>query len=103
MGLPERERPLPPERERLRDEPLPPLRLRDEALLLRRRLLDPLRRRLPPLRSLAGIDSRTMALVSVGICFCRNDAMRSSSRRIERASLAVSLSPTCSARVSIAL
>ena len=74
-------------------------RLRDEALPLPRRLLERLRRLLPPLRSLAGIDSRTTALVSVGICLWRKDAMRSSSRRIERASLAVSLSPTSSARV----
>jgi hypothetical protein len=50
-----------------------------------------------------GISVRTTSLVSVAICFSRNLAMRSSSRRMARASLAVSSSPTASASVSIAV
>src|SRR5215213_6223534 len=63
------------------------------------------RRREPPLvrRSAAGISSRATLLVSCGIWPSRNFAIRSSSRRMPRASLAVSLSPTVSASVSIAL
>ena len=75
-----------------RDEPFEELRLLD----LERR------RELPPLRSAAGISSRATAFASCSICFARNFAMRSSSRRMPRASLTVSLSPTVSASVSIA-
>src|ERR671914_785085 len=57
----------------------------------------------PPFRSAAGISSRATAFVRVGIWPARNFAIRSSSRRISRASLAVSLSPTVSASVSIAV
>jgi hypothetical protein len=60
------------------------------------------RRRVPPFRSAAGISSRATPLVRVAIWVARNFAMRSSSRRMSRASLAVSLSPTVSASVSIA-
>jgi hypothetical protein len=60
------------------------------------------RRELPPLRrSAAGISSRATAFASCSICFARNFAIRSSSRRMERASFAVSLSPTVSASDSI--
>ena len=82
--------------------------LRDEPPLLRelldeeRRDEDDFLRRLPPLRSAAGISSRPTAFASRGICRSRNFAIRSSSLRIERASLCVSLSPTISASVSIA-
>ena len=57
--------------------------------------VDPLR------RSAAGISSRATAFASCGICFSRNFAMRSSSRRMPLASFAVSLSPTLSASASI--
>src|SRR5918992_4796737 len=57
----------------------------------------------PPFRSAAGISSRATAFVRVGIWPARNFAIRSSSRRISRASFAVSLSPTVSASVSIEL
>ena len=57
----------------------------------------------PPLRSAAGISVRTTSLVSETIVRSRNFAIRSSWRRYSRASLAVSLSPTASASVSIAL
>jgi hypothetical protein len=60
------------------------------------------RRPLEPLRSAAGISACATARVSTGIWRSRNDAIRSSSRRIWRASFAVSLSPTLSASVSIA-
>ena len=78
--------------ERLADEPL-------ERPAVAGRLLDArgVRR-----RSAAGISSVATPLASDGICFSRNFAMRSSSRRIDLASLAVSLSPTESARLSIA-
>jgi predicted phosphodiesterase len=52
-------------------------------------------------RSAAGIDSRATPFASVAISFSRKRAMRSSSRRISRASLAVSLSPTASASASM--
>ena len=56
----------------------------------------------PPLRrSAAGISSRATLFASVGICFSRKLAMRSSSRRIPRASFAVSRSPTASASASM--
>ena len=55
---------------------------------------------LPLRRSAAGISSRATALASCGICFSRNFAIRSSSRLMPRASFAVSLSPTLSARAS---
>ena len=85
-------------------------RERDEALLERpfdellelledRRLLE--LRRAPPLRSAAGISSRATAFASCSICFSRNFAIRSSSRRMPRASFAVSLSPTVSASDSM--
>ena len=65
-----------------RDEPelreLEPLvRLRDEADELRRRAVE---------RCDDGISAVATAFVSVGICFSRKDAMRSSSRRIRFAS-----------------
>jgi hypothetical protein len=90
--------------DRDRDDPLDrprvlPARERDEADD-RDRVLR--LRRVPPFRSAAGISSRATPLVSVAICVARNFAMRSSSRRMSRASLAVSLSPTVSASVSIA-
>ncbi len=80
------------------DERLEPLdelleRLDDERLELDRDL--PLR------RSAAGISSCATAFASCGICFSRNFAMRSSSRRMPRASLAVSLSFTASASASM--
>ncbi|MDX6724969.1 MAG: hypothetical protein QOD73_3373, partial [Solirubrobacteraceae bacterium] len=53
-------------------------------------------------RSAAGISSVTTALLSCGISFVRNAAMRSSCLRWSRASFAVSGSPTASAKVSIA-
>jgi hypothetical protein len=89
-----------PEVERERDEDDPE---RDDALLDdRRELLAARRRRLvPPLRSAAGISSRATAFASCAICFSRNFAIRSSSRRMPRASLAVSLSPTVSASDSM--
>ena len=71
------------------------LRLDDE---LRLRRLGP-----EPFRSAAGISAFATARVSAGICRSRKFAMRSSSRRICRAILAVSLSPISSASVSIAL
>jgi hypothetical protein len=67
--------------------------LRERELLDERRLEDR-RRDEPPLRSAAGISSRATAFASCSICFSRNFAIRSSSRRMERASFAVSLSPT---------
>ena len=69
-----------------------------------RELADPLLRRrvgLDVVRSDAGISSRATAFASVGICPSRNFAIRSSSRRMPRASFAVSLSPTASASASI--
>ena len=80
------------------DERLEPL---DE---LRERLDDErfeLARDAPFRRSAAGISSLATAFASCGICFSRNFAMRSSSRRMPRASLAVSLSFTASASASI--
>ena len=84
----------------------------DDALLERpfdelRGLLD-LRRRLderrpPPLRSAAGTSSRATAFASWSICRSRNFAIRSSSRRMPRASCAVSLSPTSVASASISV
>jgi hypothetical protein len=97
---------LEPEDARERDELA---RERDAALLerpfelldLRRRLLE--ERRVPPLRSAAGTSSRATAFASCSICRSRNFAIRSSSRRMVRAILAVSLSPTRSAKDSIVL
>jgi hypothetical protein len=100
-----------------RDEPEPDFeeleRERDELELLReppdelelRELLDERRRELddPLRRSAAGISSRATAFASCGICFWRKPAIRSSSRRIDFASFAVSLSPTLSASASIAV
>jgi hypothetical protein len=79
------------------DRPFEELReLLDERRELERR------RELPPLRrSAAGISSRATAFASCSICFSRNFAIRSSSRRMERASFAVSLSPTVAASDSI--
>jgi hypothetical protein len=54
-------------------------------------------------RSPAGISSFATAFVSCGISFPRNFCIRSSSRRIAFAIFAVSLSPTVSASVSIAV
>jgi hypothetical protein len=69
--------------------------------LLDERRLEDRRRDEPPLRSAAGISSRATALASCSICFSRNFAIRSSSRLMPRASLAVSLSPTVSASDSM--
>ena len=107
------------ELERDDDEPLPlPLReelLRDDEPPLERdelerddddelRLRDEDDRRDDALRrSAAGISSCATAFVSCGISFARNFAIRSSSRLMPRASFAVSLSPTVSASVSIAV
>jgi hypothetical protein len=99
---------------RVDDEPLPlrdederddadPLPLRDDDELLRLRDEDDARRRVPVLRSAAGISSCATAFVSCGISFSRNFAIRSSSRLMPRAIFAVSLSPTRSASVSIAV
>jgi hypothetical protein len=74
-------------------EPFDELRELDDE---RRRELD-----LPLRRSAAGISSLATAFASCGICFSRNLAMRSSSRRMPRASLAVSLSFTASASASM--
>jgi hypothetical protein len=66
--------------------------------------LDDARRRPPdePLRrSAAGISSRATAFASCAICFSRNLAIRSSSRRMPFASFTVSLSPTVSASASM--
>ena len=86
------------------DERLEPFDELRELLL--RELLDDERRReldrdLPLRRSAAGISSLATAFASCGICFSRNFAMRSSSRRMPRASLAVSLSFTASASASM--
>ena len=87
------------EEERLR---LDEARRLDEERVLpeERRRLE--RRREPFLRSDAGISALTTALVRTGIWRSRKLAMRSSSRRICLAILAVSLSPTSSASTSIA-
>ena len=58
-------------------------------------------RDVPLRRSAAGISSLATAFASCGICFSRNFAIRSSSRRMPRASLAVSLSLTASASASM--
>jgi hypothetical protein len=85
----------------LRDPPDERLEPFDEL----RELLDDERRELdreaPLRRSAAGISSLATAFASCGICFSRNFAMRSSSRRMPRASLAVSLSFTASASASM--
>ena len=81
------------------DRPFEELR---ELLDERRELELDRRRELPPLRrSAAGISSRATAFASCSICLARNFAIRSSSRRMVRASFAVSLSPTVSASDSI--
>ncbi len=113
---PERDRLEDPERDRLDAEAGRELLAREPALrdLLDERLepFEELRERLddvrleldrdvPLRRSAAGISSLATALASCGICFSRNLAIRSSSRRIPRASLAVSLSLTASASASI--
>jgi hypothetical protein len=91
----ERDRLEEPEREPPEDE----RRLDDEEL---RELLDERRRPEPEVRrSAAGISSRATALASCEICVSRNFAIRSSSRRMLFASLAVSLSPTLSASASM--
>jgi hypothetical protein len=77
------------------DPPFDELRVLLEELRERRDAERPLR------RSAAGISSRATALASCGICFSRNLAIRSSSRRMPRASLAVSLSLTASASASM--
>jgi len=109
-----------PERERLDAEPERELLAR-EPELREPELRDPLDERLEPFdelrellederrdeldlplrRSAAGISSLASAFASCGICFSRNFAMRSSSRRMPRASLAVSLSFTASASASM--
>ena len=117
----------PPLRDRVDDDPLL-LRADDDRLPLRDVLLrddEPLRvRDVPPvlrdddderelderdrdaeagLRSFAGISALTTSFVSRGICFATKSYMRSSSRRIDFASLAVSLSLTLSASARIAV
>jgi hypothetical protein len=77
------------------------LELLDRPFEELRELRDERRREDPPLRSAAGISSRATAFASCAICFSRNFAIRSSSRLIERASFAVSLSPTVSASDSM--
>jgi hypothetical protein len=77
------------------DPPFDELRDLVDELRERREAERPLR------RSAAGISSRATAFASCGICFSRNLAIRSSSRLMPRASFAVSLSPTLSARASI--
>jgi len=84
----------------LRERDPPELLLDELRELLEERRLDD-RRRVPPLRSAAGISSRATAFASCSICFSRNFAIRSSSRRMLRASFAVSLSPTVSASDSM--
>ena len=74
---------------RVSERALPPLRRRERLPLVR--------------RSAAGISSRATLFVSCGIWPSRNFAIRSSSRRMPLASWAVSLSPTVSASVSIAV
>jgi hypothetical protein len=96
-----------PDRELLAREPelRDPLDERLEPFDELRELLDDERRELdrdlPLRRSAAGISSFATAFASCGICFSRNFAMRSSSRRMPRASLAVSLSFTASASASM--
>ena len=75
-------------------EPFDELRERLDA----RREVD---RDVPLRRSAAGISSLATAFASCAICFSRNLAIRSSSRRMPRASLAVSLSLTASASASM--
>jgi hypothetical protein len=77
------------------DERLEPFVLRERLEDDRRELDAPLR------RSAAGISSLATAFASCGICFSRNLAMRSSSRRMPRASLTVSLSLTAPASASM--
>ena len=99
------------ERERLEAEPERELLDRLDELLdpfddLRARLDDERRARerdVPFRRSAAGISSLATALASCAICFSRNLAIRSSSRRMPRASFAVSLSFTASASASMPL
>ena len=77
---------------------------RDEVPDARRPLLALLlARRAPPFRNAAGISAFATALVSCGINRWRKLDIRSSCRRIARARLAVCLSPTRSASVSIAV
>ncbi len=73
------------------------LELRDELAPVRERLL---LRRVPEERWSRGISARTTSLTSRVSSASRNFAIRSSSRRIARASCAVSLSPTSLASVS---
>jgi hypothetical protein len=80
------------------DERLEPFDELREPLDEGRRELD---RDVPLRRSAAGISSFATAFASCGICFSRNLAIRSSSRRMPRASLAVSLSFTASASASM--
>ncbi len=78
------------------DEPLDALR--DRELLLRRDV--------PPfdgVRSSLGISLLMTSLTICGICFSMNFCIRSSWRRNSLASFTVSLSPSWSARASIAL
>lgn len=78
----------------------------DDPAALEDFLLAPLRRRGErpvPLRSAAGISAVTTAFVSTGIWRARKLAIRSSSRRICRASFAVSVSESAVASVSIAV
>jgi hypothetical protein len=102
------------DRERVDAEPDRELAAR-EPELREPELRDPLDERLEPFdelrvlldrdvplrRSAAGISSLATAFASFGICFSRNFAIRSSSRRMPRASLAVSLSFTASASASM--
>jgi len=82
-----------------------PLEGRLEPFDERRARVDEERRELdrgePLRRSAAGISSLATAFASCGICFSRNLAIRSSSRRMPRATFAVSLSLTASASASM--
>jgi hypothetical protein len=101
--------PLPERDDDLREDDPPERELLDRELLLREpdepddrdELRDDERREV--LRSSFGISSCATAFTSTGICFARNLNIRSSSRRIDFASLEVSLSPTASASASIAV
>ncbi len=80
------------------DERLEPFEELRELLDDERRELD---REAPACHSATGISSLATVFASWAICFSRNFAMRSSSRRIPRASLTVSLSFTVSASASM--
>jgi hypothetical protein len=90
-----------PVREDERDAADAARRERDDALAAVRRERDPRRERPDFARWSLGISTLTTAFTSRVISALRNFAMRSSSRRIDFANCAVSLSPTSIASVSI--